>query len=336
MPAPRIRSEYDELEQIVKMFLSRSEQTDQSLKRLTNQMETLRGGDWVGQGAKKFCSEMDSSLIPSMQNLSNGLEEGGKVTKKIIQIMRQADEDAAKLIKAPDAAEGLVGAGIAAGAQAGAQAAAKAAAGSKISDATSKAVDRVLAKYDPKVRALVKQSPTLAKQIQSLEGKVKFKYGPKGSKAGYFNGKEIVIGPGESINDQVSSIAHEVGHAKYGKVPYHHWKKGMTKSDYIRKNVDEQMRGEGYAQLNAATARAEIKAAGGPTLGMPGGQDAKYLGVYDKYSKGTITQKQAINQMATLMGNEKTSTNNKPYKDYYGSTYENHWNKHVGKGKTKL
>ncbi len=333
MPAPRIRCEYDVLDQIAKKFFSQADLTNQSLKNLRTQMETLQGGDWVGRGAKKFNSEMKSSLLPSMRGLSQVLEEGGQVTRKISQVMHQADEDAARLISLPGS--GVEGSGIGKAAKAAATSAASAS--SSAIKARNKAVDRVLSKVDPKVRELVKKSPTLAGQIQSLEGKVTFKMGPKGSTATYYNPKtkEIVIAPGKTTNDQVSAIAHEVGHAKYGKIPYHKPTPGMTKAEYIRKNVLEQMRDEGSAQLNAAIVRDEIKKAGGPALGMPGTQEAKYLKVYNDYKKGTITRKKAIDKMANLMGNETTSVGNKPYKDYYGSTYEKHWNKTVGKGKTK-
>lgn len=334
MPAPRIRIEYDVMEQIAKKFFTQADLTDQSLKSLGTQMGTLQDGDWMGEGAKKFFSEMNSGVIPSVKGLSQALMEGGQVTQKISQVMRQADEDAARVLVLFDFGVGASAAGKASQAAAASAASASSAA----TQARDKAVDRVLSKVDPKVRALVKKSPTLARQLQSLEGKVKFKMGPKGSTGTYYNPKtkEIVIAPTQSTNAQVSAIAHEVGHAKYGKIPYHKPTKGMTKTEYIRKNVQEQMRDEGSAQLNAAIVRDEVKKAGGPTLGMPGTQDAKYLKVYSDYKKGTVTRQKAIDQMADLMGNETTSgKNSKPYKDYYGSTYEKHWNKTVGKGKTK-
>jgi hypothetical protein len=93
------------------------------------------------------------------------------------------------------------------------------------------------------------------------------------------------------------------------------------------------MRNEGSAQLNAAIARDEIKNAGAPTLGMPGKQGAKYVSVYNDYKQGKITKQQAVNKMGNLMGNE--TTGGVPYKDYYGKSFEKHWNKTVGRGKTK-
>ena len=132
MPAPRIRCEYDVLDQIAKKFFSQADLTNQSLKNLRTQMETLQGGDWVGRGAKKFNSEMKSSLLPSMRGLSQVLEEGGQVTRKISQVMHQADEDAARLISLPGS--GVEGSGIGK--------AAKAAGRSKPSNARINSVSR--------------------------------------------------------------------------------------------------------------------------------------------------------------------------------------------------
>ena len=80
MPAPRIRIEYDVMDQIVKKFFTQADLTNKTLERLSSQAETLHDGDWVGKGAKKFNNEMNSSVLPSMRGLSKVLEEGGQVT----------------------------------------------------------------------------------------------------------------------------------------------------------------------------------------------------------------------------------------------------------------
>jgi hypothetical protein len=100
--------------------------------------------------------------------------------------------------------------------------------------------------------------------------------------------------------------------------------------------VREQMLDEGNAQFNAAVVREEVKKAGGPTLKIPGTQQSKYLSAYNDYKSGKTTKQQAVSKMADLMANEKTSVDNKPYKQYYGDTYEAWWNKNIGKGKTKI
>jgi WXG100 family type VII secretion target len=334
MAAPRIRADYDGLAQIAKIFSKQAEQTKATLSRINSKFETLDGGDWVGKGAQKFSGEMNSSIMPSIRGLSKVLEESGQITHKITEIMHQTDEDIASLFQLMVA--GAIAAAPTAGA-AGAVAGAAAAAAAASKAARDKAVDTVLKNIDPKVRELVKKSPTLAAQVASLNGKVTYKMGPKGSTKTYFDPKnnQIVIGPAESLNDQVSSIAHETGHAKY-KAPYHAPVKGMTKTEYINKNVREQMLDEGNAQFNAAVVRDEVKKAGGPTLKIPGTQHSKYLSAYNDYKAGKITKQQAVGKMADLMAKERTSVDNKPYKQYYGETYETWWNDNIGKGKTKI
>ena len=88
MPAPRIRIEYDVMDQIVKKFFTQADLTNKTLERLSSQAETFHDGVWVGKGAKNFNNEMNSSMLPAMQGLSKVLEEGGQVTQKINQIMR--------------------------------------------------------------------------------------------------------------------------------------------------------------------------------------------------------------------------------------------------------
>jgi hypothetical protein len=109
----------------------------------------------------------------------------------------------------------------------------------------------------------------------------------------------------------------------------------MTRSQFVQANVDNQLKGEAEAQLNAAIVRAEVKRGGGPDIGIPGTQTAKYQAVYEKFVKGDITHDQTIDQMATLMGNERVSTPPKiPYRDYYGNFYRSHWDKNIAPTRT--
>ncbi len=98
MGAPRVRAEYDELAQIAKMFSKQSETTQTSSKRLSQQVEVLRSGHWVGRGADAFYQEMEG-LLPAVRRLVEALAMADRVTKSIIQIMEESDEDASRLIQ---------------------------------------------------------------------------------------------------------------------------------------------------------------------------------------------------------------------------------------------
>ena len=103
----------------------------------------------------------------------------------------------------------------------------------------------------------------------------------------------------------------------------------MTRDQFVNQNVQEQLRNEGEAQFNAATARDQIGQAGGPDTGIPGTQTAAYQGVYDNFKSGNITRAQAVDQMANLMGNENTSNTGENYRQYYGKGYKAYWDKNV-------
>jgi uncharacterized protein YukE len=108
--------EYNDLAQIAKIFFDQAEQTRTTLSRLNSEFETLDGGDWVGKGAQKFSG-----------GLIKVLEESGRVTHKIAEIMHQAEEDCASLFQVMAAGAIAAAAPGAAGLQAGIAAAVSAA-----------------------------------------------------------------------------------------------------------------------------------------------------------------------------------------------------------------
>jgi hypothetical protein len=61
-------------------------------------MEVLRGGDWIGQGARKFYAEMDSDILPSLQRLIAAMGEATKVTRQISDIVKQTEDEAARIL----------------------------------------------------------------------------------------------------------------------------------------------------------------------------------------------------------------------------------------------
>jgi WXG100 family type VII secretion target len=102
MGAPRIRAEYDNLAQIAKAFSKNSEATQSEHKKLASKMETLKNGHWIGKGADAFYSEMESSILPSVKGLADALAMAARVTRGIIKIMEETDEDAARLFQILD------------------------------------------------------------------------------------------------------------------------------------------------------------------------------------------------------------------------------------------
>jgi WXG100 family type VII secretion target len=97
MPPNKVRADYDSLRQIAQRFGQLAEETRTTLRNLEQAANTLKQGDWIGEGARKFYDEFDSTVLPSLKRLQSALENAGQATKKMDDVMRQAEELAARL-----------------------------------------------------------------------------------------------------------------------------------------------------------------------------------------------------------------------------------------------
>lgn len=100
MTAPRIRSDYDELQHIEHMFAEQAEAAGRMIHRIKEQIETLRGGDWFGDGAQQFYKEMEGQVLPALGRLQGALAEAALVTRQIAAVMHQAEQDASRCFQA--------------------------------------------------------------------------------------------------------------------------------------------------------------------------------------------------------------------------------------------
>jgi WXG100 family type VII secretion target len=99
MPASKVRADYEALAQIAAEFRRQAAGALRMLVQLRLQKEILQHGAWVGKGAEKFYAEMDSSILPAVQRLVSALEAAGRVTGHIIQVMRDAEAEAARVLQ---------------------------------------------------------------------------------------------------------------------------------------------------------------------------------------------------------------------------------------------
>ena len=118
MPGPKVRADYEALKNVAQGFSQAAEATAQSLQLLKRQMDTLNGGDWIGQGASAFYAEMNDQVLPTFQRLHSALQTSADVTLKIGQAMKNAEDEAAKVLRG-DSATGALGAAAASGAGSG-------------------------------------------------------------------------------------------------------------------------------------------------------------------------------------------------------------------------
>lgn|SRR5574341_143292 len=109
MPASKVRADYEALASISQVFGQQADCVRGTFKQLKEGVEALQGGDWVGKGADKFYQEMNSAMLPAVQRLAQALERASETTKQISEVMKQAEEDAARLFRCDDLDNMIVG-----------------------------------------------------------------------------------------------------------------------------------------------------------------------------------------------------------------------------------
>jgi WXG100 family type VII secretion target len=87
------RVHYDEMGAIVKSFRSEQAEIDALLKQTKSKVESLHNNQWVGQGAEKWFSEMESLVIPALGKLSHALGYAGDTAQKIHEVIHKGDEE---------------------------------------------------------------------------------------------------------------------------------------------------------------------------------------------------------------------------------------------------
>ncbi|WAC20670.1 hypothetical protein OVA24_04660 [Luteolibacter sp. SL250] len=179
------------------------------------------------------------------------------------------------------------------------------------------------------VNELVEKSPTLVANLKALEedGWV-IRYGEPGK--GSFcdkTKKEIVIDPNEKDNPAsiTQTLAHESGHALYSADPYvpH---TGLSKDEYVRKNVEAALKDEGEATLMNAKVRDEIMGNGGTDIGIAGAKSDEYEKAYQEYKEHGDREKARKDIGAIFAKGERPSTDpTKTYEEYYGAPYSDYY-----------
>jgi len=94
-----IRADYDRLEQVANQFANQSQAIQQMMQNVRSSMDPLEGGGWVGRGSSAFFAEMQSDVLPANERLQQALDEASRVTKQIVQTVKQAEEEASSPFK---------------------------------------------------------------------------------------------------------------------------------------------------------------------------------------------------------------------------------------------
>jgi WXG100 family type VII secretion target len=90
---------YEMMKKFQNSFKGQEAATQQSIQKISKVVEELRGGEWIGEGANKFFSDMDSIYVPAMKRLQNAMTEGDRVTKEIEKIQHDTESQIISNIK---------------------------------------------------------------------------------------------------------------------------------------------------------------------------------------------------------------------------------------------
>jgi type VI secretion system secreted protein VgrG len=199
-------------------------------------------------------------------------------------------------------------------------------------DAPAPGAGEVKSGFGKDVDRVVKESPLLARHLRQLEKDgwtIRYSMGIEKGTFTDSSRHEVVIDPrketGRDVGPLVEALAHEVGHAEHKDQPPV-GATGLTRQQYIDRNVALDLNGEGAATFENCAVRAEILEHRGPDVGVAGAQSATYQRIYAEYQAGKLSQQQAERRMGALYGaGERTSNTHDLYKDYYGKRYAEQW-----------
>jgi uncharacterized Zn-binding protein involved in type VI secretion len=177
-------------------------------------------------------------------------------------------------------------------------------------------------KLGDNVDTLIVKSPTLVKNLKTLESQGwKIDYGTTGG-GSFANRREKTITLDSNLKGDEKQatqvLAHEVGHALH---PYE--QDTRSRQAYLNGTLDD----EGAATLKNIQVQREIIQAGGPNIRIAGDEKnhPSYEEAYNQFQKDGNYQA-AIRKIGAKFGtNEFTSTTGQNYADYYGGWYDKHY-----------
>lgn len=95
MPRDVIQANFEQLEQIAQHFSERADNTQQVLQTVRRCMDDLQKDGWWGVGADAFYAEMEDDVLPRVVRLQNALTRASETTRRIAEILGDAEEHAA-------------------------------------------------------------------------------------------------------------------------------------------------------------------------------------------------------------------------------------------------
>lgn len=94
MSSDLFQSDYEQLETLAGQFGQQAEAQESMLARVKSAADNLADGGWIGEGSEAFQQEMEGVMIPACSRLINALKESQRVTRDIVRIIQQAEDEA--------------------------------------------------------------------------------------------------------------------------------------------------------------------------------------------------------------------------------------------------
>lgn len=99
MHAQLIQADYDHLALTVRRFETQADQLHNMTQTVRQRVDALQRGGWLGQGANAFYREMDDEIFPALKRLEEGLQHAQEITLQMSQVLQQAEEEAARVMR---------------------------------------------------------------------------------------------------------------------------------------------------------------------------------------------------------------------------------------------
>lgn len=115
MPASVFRADYDQLNEVAKLFEEQANVAQGFLRDITQQKQRLQDGDWIGEAGAKFYQRMDDEVLPELKRLVDAMHLSSQVAKAVSGLVKQLEQDTSGIFNkgAQGLASALAGAGIA-------------------------------------------------------------------------------------------------------------------------------------------------------------------------------------------------------------------------------
>jgi len=98
--ADTVQVDYEQMESISQRFQDQAQQVRAQVQKISQQLEVLKNGAWVGPNATKCFDIFDGTLLPACQRLHQALDTASSTTKQVAKMVRDADEETKGLFPA--------------------------------------------------------------------------------------------------------------------------------------------------------------------------------------------------------------------------------------------